>query len=607
MNKKTKKTMKEEQNPSATTSNQNQTTEQTESVESIHLPEEIQQFILEVQAEAEAELEGSQSLQSKTLLELMEFCDKSLSNGSLTAESIARVHPALAVLAIRLNLSEEEAMWLSAIFNQGGFYHIHFSDLCRYFDCRPIQALQYKYLFDTLVQKEFLRPSYGERDTYDIPDYVVNAIGKNEVPCPEQYKNLALNQWLEALYTILDARRKENITYDRLMHRITDLFNDNPQLPIVQHINNYALNTEDRNILLVTLSQFIEDNDERIGERDITEIFGRDNRMLKNAIRRTSSGKGILFASGILEFHNSDGLLDISSWHLSDRTKEELLNGTDFYTVDTKKKPVGLLESAAIKPKQLFYNPQVTKQVQDLLSILSKERFQEVQNRLAERGMRKGFACIFYGAPGTGKTETALQLARQTGRDIMQVDMSKLRNAYVGESEKQVKAVFDKYRSLCEKSDLAPILLFNEADAILGKRNSNAEKAVDKMENAIQNIILQELENLDGIMIATTNLTSNLDEAFERRFLYKIEFPKPTANESRHIWQAMMPELTESDALLLAKRFAFSGGQIENIARKQTIHAILYRETDSLMDSIIEACKQEKLSRSENSKVVGFC
>lgn len=362
---------------------------------------------------------------------------------------------------------------------------------------------------------------------------------------------------------------------------------------------------EDTIILLVTLSQFIEDNDERIEKGDFRKIFHNSNYVQKTALRRVAKGRGRLFECGILEFNNEDGLFDSSSWHMTDQTKEELLNGTDYYTVDTKKKSVGLLESATIPSKQLFYNPQVSKQVQDLQSILSKERFQEVQDRLTEKGMRKGFACIFYGAPGTGKTETALQLARQTGRDIMQVDMSKMRNAYVGESEKRIKAVFDKYRGLCKDCDLAPILLFNEADAILGKRNKDAVKAIDKMENAIQNIILQEMENLDGIMIATTNLTNNLDDAFERRFLYKIEFPKPTPSESKHIWQTMLPKLSDDNALLLAKRFAFSGGQIENIARKQTIHNILYGDTSNTLDSIIEVCMQEKLDRTEYSQV-GF-
>lgn len=220
--------------------------------------------------------------------------------------------------------------------------------------------------------------------------------------------------------------------------------------------------------------------------------------------------------------------------------------------------------------------------------------------------MRRGFACIFYGAPGTGKTESVLQLARKTGRGIMIVDVPNLRDKFVGETEKNTKAIFDKYRKACKNSKLAPILLFNEADAVLCKRNEGAATAVDKMENAMQNIILQEMENLEGIMIATTNLTNNLDKAFERRFLYKIEFPKPTPNESKHIWHAMLPEVSETEAFELAKQFAFSGGQIENIARKQLVNAVLTGEDKVSMEAIKEACKTE-LFNNNTTRRIGFC
>ena len=104
----------------------------------------------------------------------------------------------------------------------------------------------------------------------------------------------------------------------------------------------------------------------------------------------------------------------------------------------------------------------------------------------------------------------------------MRVDVDKIKSCWVGESEKNIKKLFDSYRAKCNNAELAPILLFNEADAVLGIRMEGAQTAVNKMENSIQNIILQEMETLEGIMIATTNLTSNLDKAFERRFLYKI-------------------------------------------------------------------------------------
>ena len=117
------------------------------------------------------------------------------------------------------------------------------------------------------------------------------------------------------------------------------------------------------------------------------------------------------------------------------------------------------------------------------------------------------------------------------------------------------------------------------------------------------------MENLDGILIATTNLTQNLDAAFDRRFLYKVEFKKPTAEESRHIWQAMLPSLDEENARSLASKYDFSGGQIENIARKQVVSNILH-DSDALDMSLIrEACDAERLNRQngERIRITGFC
>ena len=156
-----------------------------------------------------------------------------------------------------------------------------------------------------------------------------------------------------------------------------------------------------------------------------------------------------------------------------------------------------------------------------------------------------------------------------------------------------------------KKSKKAPILLFNEADAIINKRQEGAERAVDKMENSIQNIILQEMENLDGIMIATTNLAQNMDKAFERRFLYKIKFEKPTLEARMHIWHEMIPTLSENDTMTLAEKYEFSGGQIENIARHNAINGILYGEKANSLEALVSYCDNERLETKKTRKI-GF-
>lgn len=119
-----------------------------------------------------------------------------------------------------------------------------------------------------------------------------------------------------------------------------------------------------------------------------------------------------------------------------------------------------------------------------------------------------------------------------------------------------------------------------------------------------QNIILQEMEKLDGILIATTNLVENLDKAFERRFLYKIKFEKPNLEARMNIWQEMIPGLDADDTRMLATKYNFSGGQIENIARHYTIGNILHGDAENVLERISEYCDNERLDSKEIRKIV---
>ena len=140
----------------------------------------------------------------------------------------------------------------------------------------------------------------------------------------------------------------------------------------------------------------------------------------------------------------------------------------------------------------------------------------------------------------------------------------------------------------------------------INKRTENISHSVDKMDNAMQNIILQEIEDLEGILIATTNLTSNLDSAFERRFLFKIEFHKPTTDVKAKIWSSMLKNISDDDAQTLASKFDFSGGQIENIARKRSIDFILSGEFADI-EGIEKYCRNELLEDKKKCKpIVGF-
>lgn len=257
-----------------------------------------------------------------------------------------------------------------------------------------------------------------------------------------------------------------------------------------------------------------------------------------------------------------------------------------------------------IVPNSLFYNEEERIQVERLGNILSQKQFPIIQERLRNKGMRAGVCVLMHGAPGTGKTATAFELARQTGRDIIQVQVTDFMNKYVGESETRLKNVFNNYSQLCEACETPPILLLNEGDAILSRRIEKVEHSTEQMMNSLQNILLEEMENLQGIMIVTTNLANNLDKAFERRFIFKVRFEKPSVEVKALIWQSMINDLDEKCAYQLARMYDFTGGEIENISRKITMEFILTGEkVDQKM--IQEFARQEKIESSRNS-VIGF-
>jgi SpoVK/Ycf46/Vps4 family AAA+-type ATPase len=184
------------------------------------------------------------------------------------------------------------------------------------------------------------------------------------------------------------------------------------------------------------------------------------------------------------------------------------------------------------------------------------------------------------------------------------ISISETKSMWFGESEKLIKKVFDEYRQRVEKSDVAPILLFNEADGVFSTRKKIGSSAVDQTENAIQNIILQEMEDLNGILIATTNLTQNLDQAFERRFLYKICFEKPDPESRVKIWLNKVKSLPFEQAERLSGRYELSGGQIENIARKCILKQALYG-TFPMFDEVESFCEEEQMNRNSIQRI-GF-
>lgn len=316
------------------------------------------------------------------------------------------------------------------------------------------------------------------------------------------------------------------------------------------------------------------------------------------------NGKHLLQKLDLAETKSCSSLFgEYTALALTDKGKD-LFFEEDAQLFMEKADSKNLISSESIRPRQLFFSEKEQAQLSMVGSALEESNYRNLVSRLEAKGLSKGIAVLLYGAPGTGKTESVMQWARATGRDIVHVDLSASKSMWYGESEKIVKEIFTRYRNQCKRSTLKPILLFNEADGLFSKRKDiGSGSSVDKTENTIQNIILEEMENLDGILIATTNLAENLDSAFERRFLFKIRLDKPAREAKMRIWQSKLPALSGDDAAMLAAGYDFSGGEIDNIVRKATMQEVLTGCAPSI-DFISNLCSEEKIGRQRAK--IGF-
>ena len=539
---------------------------------------------------------------NKTLLQAIEHVVELSSDSKLSRDFLHNAKSDISFLAKSYGITEMQAI-LFCICMEKGPNRVDYDDIAHHLDISKIRILSYANDIDALVRRRLLRyRNAKDEDDFDIPTAVIRCLKHNEVYQLPQRKGLDCASMFELLNLWFDDLDDDAISPHELCEELQSLFNDNPQVSFVQHLKDYCLSSNDQMMVTLFCHRLVNKDDDDIRFGDIEGLFGTmgDFNRAKGELR---NGEHKLQKKKIIEHRCVDGLADVTKYKLTESAKRTLL--AELKLNEAEEKLADMMDSSKLINKQLFFSKDIQQQIEELDSFLQAENYQKIQERMKEKGFRNGFACLFYGSPGTGKTETVYQLARKTGRNIMVVDVPQLKSMWVGQSEKNVKALFDRYREQVKRSKLTPILLFNEADAIIGKRKNGAENAVDKMENSLQNIILQEMEQLDGIMIATTNLQQNLDKAFERRFLYKIRFEKPDAETRAHIWRSMIPELDDSVAHSLATKYDFSGGQIENIARHYTIDSILHGDQANKTEYLYYHCDNEILN-DKGPRKVGF-
>ncbi len=484
---------------------------------------------------------------------------------------------------------------------------IDLDDIARFFDISSIDAFVFKSKLNTLAEKNLIRKEYSHRSSesvYYVDEKVINAISDNLPLDTIKHKVVDKYAFTKQVSDWIEERSRESIDTDELIERVKRYENENRDMEFVQTILKLPLHLEERLFFYEMCDDFLSVRGQ-LTEVDctLTDIYDSPRCMIPIA-RAIMENEHPLQKEDLMELQSA-GMYSDAEVVLTDRGKQIFLGSdVDLFTKSDVRTAKNMLIPDDIKHKKLFFTTKTAGELDFLKKNLIPEQFHKLQDRLSDKGLPKGVAVLFYGEPGTGKTESALQIAKATGRKIVHVDISASKSCWFGESEKIIKRIFTNYKDLCKHEKETPILLFNEADALFSKRKDVNSSNVAQTENAIQNIILEEIEKLDGILIATTNLIQNLDSAFDRRFLFKVRFDKPTVEAKKAIWQNKLEWLTDEECTKLAQSFNLSGGEIDNIVRKVVMEEVLNGERPNC-EFIEGLCRNEKMDDSKG-KSIGF-
>ncbi len=424
-------------------------------------------------------------------------------------------------------------------------------------------------------------------------------------------KDLLGEQKLENFFGVLGevrdliCKRIDNtITTEVLVEEVRGILESNRKFVEVEWLLSHDnLSNYDLTLALDLTIEHLEGAEEVDIDKLIKEIYSEIHDRVKYK-RKIKENSCELFKNEIVRF--SDEMFSFLNYiKLSEHAMDVLLGGyQDSIKKEFRPKMGILIHPEKIETEQLFYNDSEFEQIETLSNALEEDNYKNLMTRLKDNGMKPGFTVLLYGYPGTGKTSSVKQVAKASGRSIFMVEIQKIQSKWVGESEKNLAKVFEEYKQAKRSFDKTPILLFNEADAILGKR-MNVNSSVDKSFNTLQNILLQELEEFEGIFMATTNLADQLDSAFDRRLLYKIDFKKPAEPVRKKILSNVFKDISSKTIDVITEQFSLTGGQIANIKKKLLVKSVLDTNLDQ-ESYLTTLCNEEFILSKSGRSTIGF-
>ncbi|EAJ2871022.1 ATP-binding protein [Campylobacter upsaliensis] len=426
----------------------------------------------------------------------------------------------------------------------------------------------------------------------------------------ELYEKLSFARHSE-YYAVLKSHIKEFEKYIKECLKLSKFHN------VLNAIfKEHALNAKEQILFLALLKEEYALSHENSSTREQNALL---NLISENELELRQNKKLLEDDSKLLnlieydEYLNAFGELS-KSFFISDEVLERVINSP------TKQNQKLKLESI-VKEQEIFelIEPNIDindiimpENTKELLSNILKQKDKKVLERLSLWGIKSSknieAKIIFYGPPGTGKTMSAFGVAKAMKKAVLSFDCSKILSKWVGESEQNVRKIFDTYKNIANSCKQSPILLLNEADQFLSTRIEGGSGS-DKMHNQMQNIFLEQIERFSGVLIATTNFLESLDSAFSRRFDLKIEFKKPDFKDRLKMWEKFLPQnadFEEAFELETLAKYELSGAQILMVVKNTALKTAISKDGIFTMRAFLESIQKELEGSFDKSKIVGF-
>jgi hypothetical protein len=279
-----------------------------------------------------------------------------------------------------------------------------------------------------------------------------------------------------------------------------------------------------------------------------------------------------------------------STLHVMPEFLERLTTGKTYHPPFTPEFPAQMV-TTTYEWNDLVVDLSTRNEIQDIVNWVRYRDTLLADWRLGER-IKPGFRSLFYGPPGTGKTLTAALLGKVTGMPVFRIDLSSVVSKYIGETEKNLASLFDR------AENQGWILFFDEADSLFGKR-TETRNSNDRSANQQVSYLLQRVEEFPGVIVLASNLRSNIDEAFARRFQSMIHFSMPAYAQRLRLWEDNFRNkpyrlASDVDLVALARDHELSGGSIVNVLRYACLKAVARESPEIQASDLLYAVRNER-------------